>query len=73
MIPVWFTFDGKEYAGTLNKVSGGAGQLYHLMVGKFYWGQLILTDNLGWQFHAQSKDMNYLSEYFGEVVQAWYE
>lgn len=75
-IPVTFTFQNKEYKGSLSEVSGAGAELgtcWHLMVDNYYWGQLLYLER-GFVFHSQKdhEGMKYLGEVFGEVVIAWY-
>jgi hypothetical protein len=73
-IPISFEHEGKKYTGTLDEVSGaGAAKTWHLMVDKYYWGQLVFTDN-GFSFLPQNDEwLKDFSEYMGEVVTLWYE
>lgn len=77
-VPVKFTYQDKEHSGMLTKVAGaGTSGAWHLMVNNFYWGQLHLTENFGWQFTSNtitdSAELQRLSVYFGEYLTAWYE
>ena len=64
---VTFQWNGKQITGRLTSVSG-AGSLYHLMVDNYYWGQLNFSPHFGWTFTSNTRDLNHMSEYFGEVV-----
>lgn len=68
-IPVTFPYNGKSFTGHLTPVNGSGGNMYHLMVGGFYKGQLVKTEAYGWQFHSQTGNGKELSEYFGRVVE----
>jgi hypothetical protein len=72
-IPVEFEYEGKVYQGVLTPVNGMAAQVWFLMVDKFYWGDLMYTDNIGWRFHEQKPRVAHLEDYFVSVVLAWYE
>ena len=40
-VAITFAHEGQQYSGTLDSVQGsGATQIWHLMIGKCYWGQL---------------------------------
>ncbi|WP_443945620.1 hypothetical protein ACJVDH_00480 [Pedobacter sp. AW1-32] len=42
----------------LTTPSGGGGSSYHLMVGKFYWGQVVKY-NIGWRVCLQIPNPDY--------------
>lgn len=56
MIPVIFTFKGREYKGHLSPVSGASSSLYHLIIGGYYKGQLFKTDQ-GWRLTTQKGEI----------------
>jgi hypothetical protein len=74
-IPVSFEYEGKQYQGFLNAVSGSGvtGTHWHLMIGSRYWGQLVFTTGFGFRFASNKEDMEHLSDYFGDVVIAWHQ
>ena len=74
-IPVSFECEGKAYNGFLSAVCGAGTQVYHLMVDNFYNGRLRLTDRYGWVFDSTPKTESFkgLTDYFSDVVVAWYE
>ena len=68
-IPIEFKWQGKEYEGTFTRVSGGGSAgAYHLMIDKFYYGQLIKTENWGWQFHSNKNHFTGMADMFGHTV-----
>lgn len=79
-IPVTFEFNGKEYKGFFSRPKG-AGDVWYLTVqekkrgklGNYHWGQLFRADG-AWRYADQTRynEMLYLSDYFGDVVTAWY-
>jgi hypothetical protein len=71
-IPVSFDFEGKPYTGYLSFVNGAGGYHWHLMVNKFYWGVLV-NKSYEWVFHDQKNELKEYADYFGDVLQAWYE
>ncbi len=72
-IPIEFDYEGKHYKGHfLGGVGGGGGNIWHLMINNYYYGQLIFSQNYGWAFHNNKGLMKELSEYFGEYVTLWY-
>ena len=75
-IPISFEHHGKRYKGHFSKVAGaGSTAVFHLMDDKnFYLGRLRMVQNK-WVFDAtpKTKDLVELTEYFGQVVTAWYE
>jgi hypothetical protein len=72
-IPVSFEYKGKHYTGYFDAVSGAAGKLWYLTLNGFHWGQLIYTENFGWRFENNKGTMKELTDYFADVVTAWYE
>jgi len=73
-IPVSFEWKGQQYKGYLSKVAGsGTSASFHLMIEGYYRGQLLLTDNCGWQFSNNKNEFTDLAEDFGDVVTAWYQ
>lgn len=67
-IPLTFTYQGKEYSGTLEQVMGaGDSAHFHLMIDNKYYGQLFYTPT-GWRFYESFPE---LAEYFGSVVVSW--
>lgn len=73
-IPITFEYEGKQYSGHFSQVSGAASSgTFHLMIDHYYCGQLILTENFGWQFTSQTKKFQELSDFFGQYIEAWVE
>lgn len=72
-IPISFDYDGKHYDGYFIPVHGASGKLWHLMVGGYFYGQLFHTDLFGWQFSNNQKLFNELTDYFADVITAWYQ
>ena len=74
-IPVSFESEGKNYSGTLTAVHGAGTQTYYLMIDKYYNGRLRLSELYGWQFDPTPKTQSFkdLSDFFGDVVTAWYQ
>jgi len=72
-IPITFEHEGTAYKGSLEEVFGAGAKIWHLMIDKFYWGRLRLTDR-GWVFDPTAKDesMAALADFFGEYVTLWY-
>lgn len=70
--PITFEFRGKKYSGYFSLVNGArSSSLFHLMVDKYYYGQLWYTDK--WRFESNAfEEMRELAEEFGAVVTAWY-
>lgn len=75
-IPISFEHNGKKYKGHFTKVSGaGDTGVFHLMDDQnFYNGRLRMVHGK-WIFDPTPKtaDLKELTEYFGQVVTAWYE
>lgn len=76
-IPITFTHEGKEYNGVLNEINGAGGvrgAVWHLLVDRYYWGQLHFYEDRGFVFNSQLhyEEMKYLGEVFGEAVTLWY-
>ena len=63
-IPIQFEFEGKQYSGSLDPVCGAGGTTWYLMINKYYYGRLRMSD-LGWVFDGE---FQHLSNYFGECV-----
>ena len=66
-VPTCFTYNNQLIEGVFTSVSG-AGNIYHLMVNDYYWGQLNYAEHFGWQFSSNTTDLEHLSAYFGEQV-----
>lgn len=73
-IPVSFDYKGKHYSGFLSEVTGGGGSVWHLMINRFYWGQLHYYPSRDeFRFTSQTREFEDISDFFGEVIIAWYE
>jgi hypothetical protein len=84
-IPVTFEYHGKEYKGELTKVAGaGNTAMFHLSVDNLHWGQLSYVEGhkglgyspprqAGWRFTSNQYDLVHLADYFGNIVELWYE
>lgn len=71
-IPIKFEYEGKHYAGIFSNVSGsGSSSNYHLMIDNFFMGQIMQTENYGWQFHSNQDNFRGMAEYFGEYIVAY--
>ena len=72
-IPTKFIFNGKQYCGFLNSVSGTS-QVFHMMIDYYYIGQLFYTDR--WEFHGNKLDghsTEELTDLLGNYLTAWYQ
>ena len=70
-IPVTFDLKGTTYKGELSLAHGAAGQIWHLMVDGFYFGQLE-NSTRGWQFSTQKYGYDpELAEFFGNCIISW--
>lgn len=72
-IPVSFDYNGKHCNGHFSAPSGAGGKTWHLTIDGYYRGQLILTENFGWQFSNNQDTMTELTDYFAAVIIAWYQ
>jgi hypothetical protein len=63
-IPIKFEHEGKQFSGSLDPVCGAGGNTWYLMINKYYYGRLRMSDR-GWVFDGDFKD---LAQYFGECV-----
>lgn len=71
-IPISFEYQNQTYTGVLSQVSGGGSNAkFHLMINKFYEGQLMHTETQGWRFTSQTGKFTELSQFFGDYVTAW--
>ena len=71
-IPITFEYHGQRYKGEFSSVSGsGSTAKFHLMINNRFYGQLLLTENYGWQFHNNKDQFKDLAEYFGDYIVAW--
>ena len=70
-VPVTFEWNGNKVRGMLTNGPGAGGEVWHLSVNNFHWGQLVLTQSGEWRFSSNTKDLEHLSEYFGEQVRLW--
>lgn len=69
-IPVEFDYEGKKYKGVLVSVSGAATSLFHLMVNKYYIGQLFKIED-GWRFSSQSGKLDHLESVFIDALKGY--
>jgi hypothetical protein len=72
-IPIQFDHAGKHYIGHFTAPHGAGGKVWFLTIDRFHRGQLMHTENFGWQFYNKDGTMKELTDYFAEVVTAWYE
>jgi hypothetical protein len=72
-IPIEFDYEGEYYKGHFEGGEGGGGNVWHLIINKYYNGQLVYSQTYGWAFYNNSGKMKELSEFFGEYVTLWYE
>lgn len=71
-IPITFEYEGMPYTGHFRQVSGsGSVATFHLMIDNFYQGQLVHTDDNGWQFTSNQNKFITLSQFFGDYITAW--
>jgi hypothetical protein len=74
-IPITFQFRGKTFSGHLLPVMGaGASSVWHLVINKFFYGRLRLTDGK-WFFdtNKRSEGMEELADEFGNYVILWHQ
>lgn len=71
-IPISFEYKGQYYCGYFNAVHGVGSNVWFLSIDNYHRGQLIRTENFGWQFCNNKNEMKELTDYFAEVVMAWY-
>jgi hypothetical protein len=69
-IPIEFEHKGKRYQGSLSLVNGAGASHYHLMINKYFHGQLFFTNNQ-WQFGSQTGEFKELAKFFGDHVTDW--
>lgn len=68
-IPITFEYEGKQYKGEFGIVSGsGSTATYHLIIDGFFQGQLVQTENYGWQFHNNKDKFKTMADYLGEYI-----
>ena len=72
-VPVSFEWEGKIYIGHFKAVSGSGANVWHLVIDGYYWGQLWLTENYGWQFANSRGTLKDLTCYFADIVANWNE
>jgi hypothetical protein len=72
-ILIEFDYHGEHYCGHFTAPHGAGGKVWHLSIDNYHRGQLIHTENYGWQFHSRDGSLKELTEYFAQVVTAWYE
>lgn len=71
-IPVTFTYLEKEYKGTLDEIAGTGAQVWHLMVGRDYWGRLRQVGDI-WYFDESKDKVPGLVDHLAATVIAWYQ
>jgi hypothetical protein len=71
-IPITFAYEGKDYSGHFSAVSGGgSSSTFHLMIDSFFQGQLVNSENYGWQFYNNKEKFKKMADYFGEYITAY--
>lgn len=87
-IPVSFDYKNKHYSGFLVQITGNAtkgGHAYHLYINNYYRGSLRLAAQsqggvpidpanvqYDWRFTSQTGEFEELTDYFVDVLIAWY-
>ena len=76
VVPITFEHDRKLYFGHFSSCNGSGSIEYdhwHLMVGKFYYGQLNYSMHCGrWRFTSNSGLFEDLSDYFEAYLIGWF-
>lgn len=72
-IPIQFEYEGKHYEGNFTSCFAAGGNVWHLMIDNYFYGQLIHSEPFGWAFYNNEGSMKELSEYFGEYITLWYQ
>lgn len=72
-IPIEFDYEGKHYKGYFSEAFGAGGNVWHLMIDNYYYGQLIYSQKFGWAFHNNKDKMKDLADYFAEQIMLWYQ
>lgn len=70
-IPISFDYKGKHYKGHFSEMTGCT--LWHLIIDKYFNGQLVYSKNFGFKFYSNSGEFMELSELFGEFIISWYQ
>lgn len=68
--PISFEYQEKRYQGELQPVAGSGGNVYHLMIDKFYYGRLRQA-NGSWVLDTNKKSagMEYLASELGGALE----
>lgn len=74
-IPVSFEHKGISFKGYFSEVAGaGVVSSWHLYDNEnYYYGQLSINPRNEFVFTDQKMELAYLSDYFRDVILAWYE
>jgi hypothetical protein len=75
-VPITFEYKGKTSTGHLSSGTGSSGTMYdhwHLMVDKFYYGQLNYSGHCEyWLFTSDRGLFEDLSDYFEAYLVGWF-
>jgi len=72
-VPITFEYKGKTYAGYFGKVSGEAGDLWHLTINNVYEGQFFYSQySQDWAFRSNTGKFQELSDFFQFYMISWF-
>jgi hypothetical protein len=74
-IPVSIEWENKIYSGHFSEVHGSGANVWHLMIGGYFYGQLTLMENYRWVFHGNKLGEKFKghTNYFEDMMLAWYQ
>lgn len=74
IIPVSFIDNGTQYSGYFTGGKGASVNEWQLYLnGNYYKGTLRLLESRGWVFDSPKNQFQDLSDFFQQIVIAWYE
>jgi hypothetical protein len=72
-IPVEFEYAGRAYTGYFTAPHGAGGKTWFLRIDGYHRGQLMSTEKNGWQFYSKDGTFKEPTDFFADVITAWYE
>jgi hypothetical protein len=70
IVPITFTWRGKNYRGILEVPNGAGGSSWHLTINNYHFGGLVSTLQ-GWRFFSNSGYFEDLGDFFADYITAY--
>lgn len=72
-VPITFEHKGKIYAGQFSSVNGASSGMWHLVINKYYQGQMFYSEcGNKWMYKSNSGLFDELSDYFEAYMIGWF-